>query len=181
MSATSTLGTPSYGINAIEYGDGSTIVTTTITATQAGPPGAYQRTFTHTYPDASDRTIRLWSARTGVCERVLFGHDAAVMALGFADATTLVSVGIDSIRRWALHDTPILRHHVPGEQGNPSPYVYGVAFSPDGTRLASCGWDGTARILDAATRRPLAVLSHPPRVYALAFDVDIASRQLRRY
>jgi WD40 repeat protein len=52
-------------------------------------------------------------------------------------------------------------------------YVYDVAISPDGTRIASAAWDGTVRIWDAATQRPIQVLRHEERiVLSVAFSPD---------
>ena len=52
-------------------------------------------------------------------------------------------------------------------------YVYHVAFNPDGTRLASCGYDRQIRIWDTRTGRTISVLrEHTEAVYAVAFDAD---------
>jgi WD40 repeat protein len=52
-------------------------------------------------------------------------------------------------------------------------YVYHVAFSADGKRLASCGYDRQVRIWDTSTGKPTGVLKeHTEAVYAVAFSQD---------
>ena len=50
--------------------------------------------------------------------------------------------------------------------------VCGVAFSPDGTRVATGSYDGSARVFDAATGAELARLDHGGLVYGVAFSPD---------
>ena len=40
-------------------------------------------------------------------------------------------------------------------------YVYDVQVGPDGRRVASAAWDGTTRVWDLATGRPIAALRDP--------------------
>ncbi len=51
--------------------------------------------------------------------------------------------------------------------------VRGVSWSPDGSRLATASWDGTARIWDARDGRPVLVLAgHDGQVNSLAWSPD---------
>lgn len=52
-------------------------------------------------------------------------------------------------------------------------YVYHVAFSDDGKRLASCGYDKLIRVWDTTTGKATGVLKeHTEAVYAVAFSSD---------
>jgi WD40 repeat protein len=50
--------------------------------------------------------------------------------------------------------------------------VMSAAFSPDGSRIVTAAWGGTAGIWDATTWEEIAVLSHPPSVLSAAFNPD---------
>jgi WD40 repeat protein len=50
--------------------------------------------------------------------------------------------------------------------------VNSVAFSPDGSRVATASDDGSARVFEAATGTELARLHHEGRVNAVAFSPD---------
>jgi WD40 repeat protein len=121
---------------------------------------------------SADMSLRVWDTRTGACTRVLLGHRSPVAAVDFEPEGRLWSLSAAHVRAWPRPNPDVLRAHAGIAEGNPTPYVYGVAFHPDGTLVASGGWDGTARIFDAATRRELARFRAPGEVRAVAFSPD---------
>src|SRR5206468_521137 len=50
--------------------------------------------------------------------------------------------------------------------------VTGVAFSPDGKSLASCSWDLTARLWDAAAGKQVRLLRHHSWLEGVFFSPD---------
>jgi eukaryotic-like serine/threonine-protein kinase len=125
----------------------------------------------------TDRTVRVWQARGRQDIAVLHGHTGNVTGVAFdSDGRRLASVsrvsllyiaGDDTVRVWEVDPQatlPALRGHTGG--------IYPVAYSPDGRWIASGGWDNRARLWDAATGVPCAMLPHPDVVHGLACGPD---------
>jgi len=91
----------------------------------------------------ADRTIRLWSAKTGDCLKALKGHTNLVASVSFSASGREAASGSDdrSARIWDLNtgkNLAVLKGH--------SDSVSTVAYSRDGTVLLSGSWDGTLRL-----------------------------------
>src|SRR5262249_31063223 len=130
---------------------------------------------------ASHDTVRLWDPHTRQHQANLTGHDGPVEAVAFSpDGSLLASAGHDgTVRLWdprtgqqrASLDTHIrlagLAAHI--RLGG----AVAVAFSPDGSLLASAGHDGTVRLWDPHTGQQQANLTdHTGPVIAVAFSPD---------
>jgi WD40 repeat protein/serine/threonine protein kinase len=104
-----------------------------------------------------DRTVRLWDADTGEALFTLRGHVAAVLGVGYrADGQHLLSVGEDkALKVWDAR-TGGQGQRLPGRPG-------GVAFSPDGRKLAlpAAGEEGVVTLWDAETGHEIAAPQLP--------------------
>lgn len=119
-----------------------------------------------------DGSVWIWDADSGApLQRNWGGRPSWKTSLAWSpDRSTLLTgahVG-GVLRLWDVdppRDPEVLRGH--------TSFVYPVAFSPDGTRIASGGWDNALRLWSADDGRARAALEgHRGRVTALAWSPD---------
>ena len=138
-----------------------------------------------------DRTVRLW--RLPVSEpslqvrlrAKLEGHASAGCVAFHPEGKILASAGIlgdHTIKLWDL--TPLTLPSPPGGEGGVrgkelatlpghTAQITWLAFTPDGTTLASASLDRTVRLWDVAARKEREpALLHPNMVWALGFSPD---------
>ena len=119
---------------------------------------------------SSDKTAKIWDARTGTHLLDLKGHTDKVLNVAFSpDGTRLVTGSYDKTARvWdARTGAPLL------ELKGHTTLVKSVAFSPDGTRLVTGSGDQTVRFWDARTGAAQLVLKgHTSAVLSVAFSPD---------
>jgi WD40 repeat protein/tetratricopeptide (TPR) repeat protein len=119
---------------------------------------------------AEDNTVKLWDARNGAEIPTLRGNVPITSIAFSSDGTRLASAAFDStVKLWDLRsgtEVLTLRGHVSGNAP--------VAFSPDGSRLAtSDAQDNSVKLWDARSGAELLTLrGHTAPVYCVAFSPD---------
>ena len=106
-----------------------------------------------TVATGDDRTVRLWSAATGMpLGPALTGHADVVIALRFLSSGSVVSGSLDgTLRIWDVAGVSAVEPPLTGHDG----WINAIAVSPDGTTLASASGDGTARLWQVEPTRAL--------------------------
>jgi WD40 repeat protein len=120
-----------------------------------------------------DQTIRLWDLdpREHRLLAVLRGHEREVTSVGFApDGQTLIATDASGAATiWDLKSALSA-----GLLGRHPTWVDALAFSPDGTRLASAGYiDPIVKLWDVASRREIATFrGHTEPIHRVRFSAD---------
>ena len=123
----------------------------------------------------ADRTIKVWDAHSGICERTLTGHRARINAVAFSpDGLSLVSASGDftseetdnSVVVWTCSDW--------SEKMRTSALdvFYAVDWSPDSKLVASGSRDSTIRIWNLENDTQTQLNGHRAVVYSVAFSPD---------
>jgi WD40 repeat protein len=119
-----------------------------------------------------ERTIRLWKVATGRMRASRFGHCGSVGAIRFHPNARILASGCSRglVKLWEISDDTI-RERV-GERLHVGP-VLCVAFSPDGSSLASVGATDDVKIMDLdGGQRGTSLSREDQTCQALAFAPD---------
>ncbi|MEM7179193.1 MAG: c-type cytochrome [Pseudomonadota bacterium] len=115
-----------------------------------------------------DYSVGLWDLGTNRLIRWLEGHEAAANDVAFLPGNRAVSVGDDfDLILWDLETGHLLRR-MEGHRGK----LIAVTPSPDGSMIATSGWDGKAALWPLDGGAPVWLTGHRANVNATLFAAD---------
>ncbi|KIJ58283.1 hypothetical protein HYDPIDRAFT_59527, partial [Hydnomerulius pinastri MD-312] len=109
---------------------------------------AYSPDGQHIVSGSSDKTIRIWNARTGqLVTDPLQGHTSSINSVAYSpDGQHIVSGSSDkTIRIWNARTGQLVTDPLQGHTSS----IWSVAYSPDGQHIVSGSDDNTIRIWNA--------------------------------
>ncbi len=119
---------------------------------------------------SEDDGVRLWNPATGAPIGLSLSHGGLIVVdVAFSpNGAVIASASVDrTVRLWDSATGELI-----GQLLGHTDTVFGVAFSPDGTMIATAG-DNTVRRWDTATGEPIGPpLSHPDAVNEVVFSPD---------
>ena len=135
---------------------------------------AFSRDGTILASGAYDGSIKLWDVATRNDIGTLEEHTKGVLSLAFSppDGMTLASGSYDNTLK--LWDVASQTRIASFKEDGLNPWIYSVAFSPDGTILASGRGNGSGnvKLWDVTTKRNIATYHHIFGVTSVAFSPD---------
>jgi WD40 repeat protein len=116
---------------------------------------------------STDKTVRIWDAKTRKLLRILESGDGPVLSATFSpDGARIVAASEKNVQIWNA-DTGEHLATLAGHRG----LVWSAAFNPDGTQIVTASEDATALIWDAKAGVVLTVLKgHQGPVYFARFN-----------
>ena len=104
---------------------------------------------------SDDNSIRIWSLKERVCQRILRGHNQAISYAQFMNDNVVVSASSDAtVRRWPLTNQQQFIEQNPHEK-----IIKHLVFSRDAKYLATADEEGTIQIRLVSTGQLLKILS----------------------
>lgn len=118
-----------------------------------------------------DRTVKLWDAETGLLLHS-WEHETDVPSLAFCLDSVFLATGQGTgkakVQLWHCGTGELERTYLGHEKK-----ISGIAFSPDGDRLATSSDDGTIRLWEVKSGRPVLLLGdHTGATTSVAFSRD---------
>lgn len=122
---------------------------------------------------STDRTARIWDARSGRLLLTLGGHRGMITSVAFSsDGMRALTTSGPTARMWDARSGQLL-HELGGDGKGHQEIVETGSFSVDGMRVLTAGHDHTARLWDVHSGKLMQTLSgHADRVTVAAFSRD---------
>jgi eukaryotic-like serine/threonine-protein kinase len=116
---------------------------------------------------SEERNLRLWNLATGESRTVTNPEQFGPIATS-PDGRTVALAGATGVHLWSIAAEPPTYRALPRQ----SDYVIHLAFSPDGTQLATVNSGGSVRVWDLASSKARELDGHRGHVVNLAYARD---------